>query len=327
MNIEPRLYSERLGVIDGDQLQRACDLFGLGSITTAEPASAGLWGQNILLSTTNGEFVLRGNPQTPWQFAKERLVAAEISARTTLPVPWPYEVGYDAEVFGWPFAVMPRLPGTMGARIWGEGDDAAKHGLAAAHGEALAQLHRATFDSPGPYDGTMDAFVPVADFQAWTLERIDGLRGRCRAIDALPVDAERFIDEVIEACAAALTEPLVAVLVHHDFSLANTNYDATGAGFRATGVFDLGEVHIGDGEEDLIRFLFRRKRQERAAFIAAYSNEHPFRPGAGDRLSLYALADLLFMWEVSQQFTGWFAGSTFVETVAPFLDLLRGTVT
>jgi hypothetical protein len=92
-------------------------------------------------------------------------------------------------------------------------------------------------------------------------------------------------------------------------------------------VFDLGEVHIGDGEEDLIRFLFRRKRQERAAFIAAYSNEHPFRPGAGDRLSLYALADLLFMWEVSQQFTGWFAGSTFVETVAPFLDLLRGTVT
>src|SRR5262245_61029524 len=140
MSREQRIYSEGLGVIDGEQLQRACAHFDLGEVTRAEPASAGLWGQNVLLSTTTGEFVLRGKPQTPWQFAKEQLVAIEISRRSTVPVPCPYHVSNDLDVFGWPFAVMPRLAGTMGAQIWEEADDAARVELAAAHGQALAQL-------------------------------------------------------------------------------------------------------------------------------------------------------------------------------------------
>lgn len=326
MILEPRLYSEGLGVIDGEQLQRACDVFDLGGVVRAEPASAGLWGQNILLSTTTGEFVLRGNPQTPSQLAKEQLVAEEISRRSTLPVPFPYHLSNDVEVFGWPFAVMPLLAGTMGARIWADADDANRIDLAAAHGRALAQLHEATFAAPGPYDDATNAFVPIDDFQGWTLERVETLRARCRGIGALSEDAERFIDEVVASCSEALCERLVPVLVHHDFSLANTNYESPDTGYRATGVFDLGEAHIGDGEEDLIRFLFRRKRAERAAFLAAYTDVHPLRAGAADRVCLYALADLLFMWEVSNRVTNWFTGSTFTETVAPFLDILRAAV-
>ena len=326
MILDPRHYSEALGVIDGEQLHRACDLFDLGEVVRAAPASAGLWGQNILLSTTTGEFVLRGNPQTPAQLAKEQLVAEEINRRSPLPVPFPYHLSNDVEVFGWPFAVMPRLAGSMGAGIWQDADDAGRIELAAAHGRALAQLHQATFAAPGPYDAATNAFVPIDDFQGWTLERIATLRARCRDIESLSPDAERFIDEVVASCSDALSEPLVPVLVHHDFSLANTNYESVDAGYRATGVFDLGEAHVGDGEEDLIRFLFRRKRPERAAFLAAYTDAHPLRVGAADRLSLYALADLLFMWEVSNRVTGWFAGSTFTETVAPFIDIVRAAV-
>lgn len=327
MALEPRLYSERLGVIDGAQLQRASDLFDLGEVVRAEPASAGLWGQNILLSTTAGEFVLRGNPQTSYQLSKEQLVAGEINRRSTLPAPFPYHLSNDVDVFGWPFAVMPRLAGTMGSRIWEDADDAARRELAAAHGYALAQLHEATFGAPGPYDDATNAFAPVDDFLGWTLERIETLRARCREIDALSAEAERFIDEVLASCCEALTERFVPVLVHHDFSLANTNYQTAGAGYHATGVFDLGEAHIGDGDEDVIRFLFRRKRPERAAFLAAYTEVKPLRAGAGDRLAVYALADLLFMWEVSNRVTHWFAGSTFTETVAPFLEILRAAAT
>lgn len=327
MILEPRLYSEALGVISGEQLQRASDRFDLGEVVSAEPASAGLWGQNILLSTTSGEYVLRGKPQTPYQLSKEQLVAAEIHRRSTLPVPFPYHLSNDVDVFGWPFAVMPLLAGAMGARIWADADDAARLALAAAHGGALAQLHQATFDAPGPYDEATNAFVPVDDFRGWTLARIETLHERCREIDALSADDERFIDAVLASCSDALSERLVPVLVHHDFSLANTNYEESGTGYHATGVFDLGEAHIGDGEEDLIRFLFRRKQPERASFLAAYTDIQPLRAGAGDRLSVYALADLLFMWEVSSRVTHWFAGSTFIETVTPFLDILRAIAT
>jgi aminoglycoside phosphotransferase (APT) family kinase protein len=134
---------------------------------------------------------------------------------------------------------------------------------------------------------------------------------------------ERYVDEVVESCAGALTEPLVPVLVHHDFSLANTNYERRDGDVVATGVFDLGEAHSGDGEEDVVRFLFRRRREQREAFVGAYADQHPFRPGAGDRLTLYALADLLFMWEVSHRVTKWFGDRDLATVAEPILDNAR----
>ena len=63
VSLEPRKYSERLGVLDADQLQAACDEFGLGTVTEAEPPTGGLFGQNVILTTTSeGRFVLRGQP-------------------------------------------------------------------------------------------------------------------------------------------------------------------------------------------------------------------------------------------------------------------------
>ena len=100
-------------------------------------------------------------------------------------MPWPYHVGNDTDLFGWAFAIMPQLPGTMGSSIWETVDNKTKLELAAAHGGALTQLHQATFGAPGPYDAEREAFVATDDFRGWTLDGIESLRARCRAIDAL----------------------------------------------------------------------------------------------------------------------------------------------
>jgi aminoglycoside phosphotransferase (APT) family kinase protein len=320
---DPRKYSEQLGVITDEQLQQACDVFDLGTVKAAEPASAGLWGQNILLTTTTGAFVLRGNPQTPQQFAKERVVAAAINERSSLPVPWPYHLNMDADILGWAYAVMPLLPGTMGSTLWERADDQGKIVMAQAHGAALARLHEAAFEAPGPYDPDRGAFVAVTDYREWTVNRIESLRGQCRTIDALSTEDDRYIDTIIRECVEALSEPLVPVLVHHDFSLANTNYEVSHMRYRATGVFDLGEAHVGDGEEDLVRFIFRRKREQRAAFVNAYAGRRPFRAGAGERLALYALADFLFMWQVSRSVTNWFGEASFIDTATRIIENAR----
>jgi hygromycin-B 7''-O-kinase len=301
--LEARVYSERLGSLKGEQLQAACDRFGLGQIEQAEPASAGLWGQSVMLTTTTGAFVLRGNPAPQFQFKKERAVAAVLHQRSPLPVPWPYHSCADTEPFGWPYALMPTLPGVLGSRLWEAANDVDRVQLAAAHGTALAALHQVQFDAPGPYDPASDKFVAVSDFTVWTLERIEVLRAGCRLVAALSAADERFIDELLGSCSAALDEPLVSVMVHHDFSLANTTYLDADDGFVASGVFDLGEVHIGDGEEDLVRFLFRRRREQRR--------------------TLYALADLLFMWEVSTRVTGWFGDAAFVAIAEPIIRNAR----
>jgi aminoglycoside phosphotransferase (APT) family kinase protein len=323
---ESRLYSERLGVITAAQLQRACDHMGLGALIAAEPASAGQWGQNIFLTTAAGEYVLRGNPQPAEQLARERAVAAAVNERSSLAAPWPYELSADIEIFGWPYAVMPVLPGTMGATFWDDADDDGRIDLARAHGQALARLHEATFVSPGPYDADADAFVAVDDFAMWTLQRLGSLRERCRSIDALGPDDARYIDQLIDSCSPALAEPFVPVVVHHDFSLANTNYELIGGRYQVTGVFDLGEAHIGDGDEDLVRFLFRRRRAQREAFVESYAAVHPFRAGAEARLQLYALADVLVMWEVSRRTTNWFGHASFMEIAVPVIENARRAV-
>src|SRR5687767_11632989 len=56
---------------------------------------------------------------------------------------------------------------------------------------------------------------------------------------------------------------------------------------------------------------------------AAYTSVRPLRAGAGERLQAYAVADALFMWNVSSRITQWFAGATFVEVARPAVDNAR----
>jgi aminoglycoside phosphotransferase (APT) family kinase protein len=320
----PRMYSERLGSISRDQLQTAADRFGLGRVENAEPASGGLFGQNIIITTATDEFVLRGNPHGHVQLTKERCVARFIDERSSLPVPWPYQICDDTEPFGWTYAIMPRLPGASGEALREGADEAERVALATAAGEALARLHEATADAPGPYDGQIDGFIEVDDFPDWALHRLDHWRNACRAVNALSTEAELFIDEVVESCADALTEPFTPVLVHHDFAPGNVNFERRADRFEPTGVFDLMEAYLADGEEDLVRMLWRVGHDERQAFVGAYAAHHPFRPGAGERLAIYALADWLVIWEYARRTGSWFEDeATFVETGRPIVDRAR----
>ena len=63
-----REYSKDLGLLSPDQFQAALSRFGLGNFLHAEPIPFGLFGQNVFLTSTVGEFVLRGRPHFPWQF-------------------------------------------------------------------------------------------------------------------------------------------------------------------------------------------------------------------------------------------------------------------
>jgi hygromycin-B 7''-O-kinase len=320
MPLGPQKYSERLGLIEPDQLQAAADAFGLGRVIGAEPAPSGLFGQNLFLSTTEGEFVLRGNPHGHVQLTKERRVAEFINDRSSLPVPWPYEVCDSDELFGWTYAVMPRLPGTDGQTLRNESDEDERVALARGMGEALARLQEATADFFGPYDAQIDDFIEMNDFGDWALHRLDHWRAACRAVNALSTEAELYIEDLIDSCAPALDAPFQPVLVHHDFKPGNLNFDDR---YEPTGVFDLMEAYIADGEEDVVRMLWSVKPHEAQAFVDAYAATMPFRAGASDRLALYALCDWLVIWEYGRRVGNWFEDTTFVESVKPIVAFAR----
>lgn len=325
MSLVSREYSERLGVIDPDQLQSVADEFGLGRVIAAEPAQGGLFGQIVLISTTTGEYAMRGNPHGHAQLTKERLVARLIHEQSSLTAPWPYQVSENTDLFGWTYAVMPRLPGTTGSDLWKISNPDQRIALARACGEALAQLHETTSPFFGPYDAQLDAFTEVADFPNWVIQRLDDCRVSCRAVNALSLDAERFIDGVIQECVGALAEPFLPALVHHDFRLGNLNLAEVRSGFAVSGVFDLLESYFADGEEDLVRMLRDLQTDEqRETFIHAYTAHRPLRPGAAQRLALYALADWMIIWDYGHRNSVWFDDDvTFTDTAQPIITVAR----
>jgi hygromycin-B 7''-O-kinase len=138
----------------------------------------------------------------------------------------------------------------------------------------------------------------------------------------MSTESERFIDDILERCAPALSQPFTPVLVHHDFKPGNLNFDQET--YEPAGVFDLFEAYLADGEEDLVRMLWSVQRdEERRAFVEAYTDEVELRPGCSERLELYALADWLVIWEYGQRNGIWFGEASFIDTVKPILANAR----
>src|SRR5262245_32023812 len=108
---DARRFSERLGAISAEQLQAALDRFELGRLIDAQPVPSGLFGQNIFVRSTEGDWVLRGAPHYDGQFEKERFFSRLVHERTEADAPWPFLIERSEELFGWHYAIMPRLPG------------------------------------------------------------------------------------------------------------------------------------------------------------------------------------------------------------------------
>ncbi len=328
MTLAPREYSKRLGVLTGDQLQAALDRFELGKLLAAEPAPGGLFGQNVFVTSTSGDFVLRGCPHSPWQLPKERWFARQLAQATRVPVPWPYRVDASSDVFGWSYAWLPRLEGVRTSdpnlRSLLSREDA--RALAAALGECLAELHVLSRESAGEYDAELDGIRPVElPFRDWVVASVREWLRACRAASTATTDDDAaWVEREIARALPALEPPERFSFVHRDFKEGNAVAERVPSGWRICGVFDLMEGYFGDPEEDFPRALGEyligdRERANR--FLDAYRARRPLRPGFAERQRLYLLRDRMLLWAYGQRNGIWFrAGQTLREFAEPFIE-------
>lgn len=323
--------SERLGTVTRRQLQAALDRFDAGRLVDAEVIPFGLFGQNVLVDTDRGEYVLRCWSHYPWQFPKERFFANLLHEQTATPVPWPYLVETSPDILGWDFALMPALPGVRLAdrEVRAALSQEDQQGVARAMGEVLAEMQTAQGDLPRQYDLAARDLVPFeTSWPEWVTRRVRGCLNEAQAHSDRTPDADvAWAESVIEDAREALVFPFTPVPVHSDFAYNNMLAERTETGWRISGVVDLMDMYMGDGEIDLA--LVPRMYVDdglpdcAAAFLSTYLELHPPRPLFLQRFRLYTLLYLLIGWAYGQRRPelGWFEpGITMREYVEPILD-------
>jgi len=323
-------YSIRLGEITDEQLQKALDKFDLGRFVKAEPISFGNFGQNLFLTSDKGEFVLRGKPHYPWQFPSEQFMADLFHKKTKVPVPWPYLVDENTDIFGWSYCIMPRLQGLQlkDKAVYDQLSLKDKLEVAQALGENLAEMQKLTWEFSGRYDLESRTIKPLErPWSQWVIDFINDLVTKSVTYsDKTPKKDVEWINQLIEAGKEALQLPFAPTFVMHDYQISNMVVGKVDGKWQVTGLFDLMENYFGDGESDLSRVYVAYAEENEAlayAFLNSYLSKVKARQGFGKRWPIYMILDRIVVWEWAQR-NGkcwWKQEYTFREWVEPFIIL------
>jgi aminoglycoside phosphotransferase (APT) family kinase protein len=330
-----REYSKRLGVLSHRQFQAALDRFDLGALVCAEPIPLGLFGQNVFLTSTRGEYVLRGAPHYPWQFPKERFFTQLLHERTPVPLPWPYLLDPRDDIFGWSYVIMPRMPGVQlgdsNARDVLSAED--KHGIARAMGETLAHLHTLTWPHAGEYDLKTGTIRPLdVAYDEWVISRLrHDLQLALPLSDRTTETDVEWVEKLIAQGREALAVPFQPCFVMQDYKEGNAVAERQDGDWRISGVFDHMEPYFGDGEADLSRSVAVYAEEDvelartfvRACVGQARACGRPLRPGFAERFVIYMLLDRLIIWQFGQRHGVWWdEGLTLREWAGQYTSLL-----
>lgn len=323
-----QLYSQRLGLLTPQQFQAALARFALGDFVNAAPVTSGLFGQNVFVTSTQGEYVLRGNPHYPWQFPKEQFGAALLHKHTSVPVAHPYLFDPTTDLFDWPYLLMPRLHGMN--PVDHELPIAEKLAIAHALGQNLAQLHTLTWPFAGEYDLASNTIQPfTGGFTQWLMSDVRRwLALACENSNATTADDVAWAESIIDKAQAALAVEFQPCFVMNDYNPGNVVVDRVHGTWQVTGLFDLMEYYFGDGEADLMRLIaiyLDKEAQDgwqlAQTFGRSYLDRRPARPGLAARCALYMLRDRLIVWEYgTRPANHWFpAGQSFHDYAERYL--------
>ena len=324
-----RIYetSKRLGPIGHDQLSLALARFDLGDLLTVEPVPFGLFGQNLFVTSSVGEFVFRGAPHGPTQFPTERFFTRILHERTSVPVPWPYQIDDSCDFFPWSYVFMPRMPGLQVTdhKVRRDLSAADLRAIARAMAHNLVAMQQVTMPHCARYDPDRDIVrpVPVKDHAEWPFNNGYGeitqppshrelVTARIRRIlersqtasDRTTVADVEWAKGLIERAQAALAVPFTPCFTMEDYKEGNVVLSRTSEGWRVSGAFDFMGCYFGDGETDLSRVTaeyFDQDPELAREFLATYLQLRTPRPGFRERFPLYMLLDRLIIWEYIQR--------------------------
>lgn len=302
-------YSQRLGVISNVQIQQALDRFKLGRLKDTALIEEGLFGQNFFVTSDQGEYVFRGVPHYDWQFPAEQFFANQLHQFTNTPVPYPYLLEPNSDIFGWSYVIMPRMQGInikQGDLIDHFSREAQAEIIEALVG-CLVEMQRLTWDYPGAYSLRLNTIVP---FENGYLAEMKGEVSKMllKSMEYNHLTRQEDLDWAMGLLDEKLgsLEVRKGTFVMRDFKPENLVFIKEAGKWQVNGVFDLMEAYFGYGEADLARtyarFIESDRKDLAEAFISKYAEAiDTDLSGIKHRLPAFLLIDRSIVWEWIQR--------------------------
>jgi aminoglycoside phosphotransferase (APT) family kinase protein len=337
-----KVYSQRLGEIADEQFEAACERLGIGNFVRATRVATGLFGQNVFVSTSEGEFVLRGAPHWVqeklggeyvrhdfWQFTKESHFAKLLHEKTRAQVPWPMLFDNTNDIFGWPYLMMPRMPGICFSDKSANALSAEERlGTARALGHGLAEQQQLQGDFAGDFDFAMKLAPYPGGHASHLVRETTAMAGNARKNGRFSTEDDDWLNAIFER-ARARASTRASVYLHGDYKFNNLTLKGKGAYWTVSGVFDLHESRFGDGASDLFRqissWLDFRDEDSARAFLAAYRDHMPADPTLAERTPLYVANDRMKFWDYftrPEVNADWLAGKTFKNWCSSYITAI-----
>ena len=173
------------------------------------------------------------------QFVSERGSLAQLRGRLRVAIP---EIVVEGERDGWPYLVMTRLSGVLGAQAWPSLPEEQKERVLAEIGETIAEVQRTPV-------GALARIEP--DWGCFMRGQIEGCRARHERL-GLPQKFLDGLEELLRDAVALVALDKPPVILIGEYIPENFLLSREGSGWHLAGLFDFGDVMTGRGEYDLL---------------------------------------------------------------------------
>ncbi|KRR30378.1 aminoglycoside phosphotransferase family protein [Bradyrhizobium retamae] len=174
------------------------------------------------------------------QFVSERGALAQLYGRLRVAIP---EIIAEGERDGWPYLVITRLSGVLGADAWPSLPEADKERVLAEVGETIAEVQRVPVGPLGQVEPAWDIFMRG---------QIEGCHARHARLGLPQKFLDGLDDDLLRDAVSlvALDEP--AVILTGEYIPENFLLSRSGPGWHLAGLIDFGDVMTGRREYDLL---------------------------------------------------------------------------
>src|SRR6478735_8472854 len=158
-------------------------------------------------------------PMLRRQFVSERSTLAQLHGRVRVPIP---EIVFEGERDGWPYLVITRLSGVLGAEAWPSLPELEKELVLAEIGEAIAEVQRAPV-------GALARIEP--DWSSLMRKQIEGCRARHERL-GLPQKFLNGLDELLRDAASLIALDKPPVILTGEYIPENFLLSRNGSGWH-----------------------------------------------------------------------------------------------